>query len=166
MGQHDMLAQLAMILGGRAAEKIRFDEYSAGAENDLKRATDLTRRMVTRWGMSDRIGPVAFSNNEEHPFLGREMAHEHRIFSEKTAQIIDEEIANILRSASDRASELLQEHRDKLDTLSEALLEREVLDYDDIEKLIGPSVNLPKGSASGGTADAASTRAEQTGDKN
>ena len=139
IGQSDMLAQLAMTMGGRTAEKMRFDEYSAGAENDLKRATDLTRRMVTQWGMSERVGPVAFSNNEDEPFLGREMAHEHRTFSEKTAQIIDEEVAKILRSAADRAFQILTEHRDKLDTLADALLEREVLDAEDIQKLIGPS---------------------------
>ena len=142
MGQREMLAQLAMTLGGRTAEKMRFDEYSAGAESDLKSATDLTRRMVSRWGMSERIGPVAFSNQEDQPFLGREMAHEHRIFSEKTAQAIDEEIVKILRSAEDRASQVLTEHRDQLETMANALLKHEVLDYDDIEKLIGASVNV------------------------
>ena len=115
LGEHDMLAQLTMALGGRTAEKMQFDEYSAGAENDLKRATALARRMVTRWGMSDRLGPVAYSNNDEHPFLGREMAHEHRTFSEHTAQVIDEEIARILHDAADRAQQVLTDNRDKLD---------------------------------------------------
>ncbi|MCG8447987.1 MAG: ATP-dependent zinc metalloprotease FtsH [Pirellulales bacterium] len=164
MGQREMLAQLIMTLGGHTAEKIRFDEYSAGAENDLKRATDLTRRMVTRWGMSERLGPVAFSNNEEHPFLGREMAQEHRIFSEKTAQVIDEEIAKILHSAADQALQILTENRDKLDDLSAALLEHEVLDYDDIKKLFGPSVNSCEVAGSGMALDAASTRTEPTHD--
>jgi cell division protease FtsH len=88
--QSQMLAMLTMVLAGRTAEKMQFDQFSAGAENDLKRGTELARKMVTRWGMSERLGPVAYSNGEEHPFLGREMAHEHRTFSERTAQIIDE----------------------------------------------------------------------------
>jgi len=172
MGQREMLSQLAMTLGGRAAEKMRFDEYSAGAESDLKRATDLTRRMVTRWGMSERIGPVTFSNQEEQPFLGRELAHEHRIFSEKTAQVIDEEMAKILRSAADHASQILGEHRHELDLLAAALLDREILDYDDIAQLIGKPANAredtgnakrPIGGAppsSGTEINAASSRAE------
>lgn len=141
MGERDMLAQLAMALGGRTAEKMQFGEYSAGAENDLKRATALARKMVTRWGMSERIGPVAYNTHEEQPFLGREMAQEHRTFSEHTAQVIDEEIAKILHGASDRAEQVLAENRDKLKALAEALLEKEIVDQDDLTELIGPSVN-------------------------
>ncbi len=139
IGERDMLAQLTMALGGRTAEKMQFEEYSAGAENDLKRATALARKMVTRWGMSEKLGPVAYSNNEEHPFLGREMAHEHRTFSENTAQVIDEEIARILHDAADRAKQILTDNRDKLDTLALALLDKEIIDTDEIEALIGPS---------------------------
>lgn len=134
-----MIATLTMALAGRAAEKIQFDEFSAGAESDLNRATDLARRMVTRWGMSERLGPVAYSNGEEQPFLGREMAHEHRTFSERTAQIIDEEVAKILHSAADRANRLLTENASKLEALSLALLEREMIDNDEIEQILGPS---------------------------
>lgn len=137
--QSQMIATLTMALAGRAAEKIQFDEFSAGAESDLNRATDLARRMVTRWGMSERLGPVAYSNGEEQPFLGREMAHEHRMFSERTAQIIDEEVAKILHSAADRANHLLTENASKLAALSLALLEREMIDTDEIEQLLGPS---------------------------
>ena len=137
--QSQMIATLTMALAGRAAEKIKFDEFSAGAESDLKRATDLARRMVTRWGMSERLGPVAYSNGEEQPFLGREMAHEHRTFSEQTAQIIDEEVAKILHSADERANHLLAEHASKLEAISLALLEREMIDTAEIEELIGPS---------------------------
>lgn len=155
MGERDMLAQLAMALGGRTAEKMQFDEYSAGAENDLKRATALARNMVTRWGMSERLGPVAYHTNEEQPFLGREMAHEHRTFSEHTAQIIDEEIAKILHSASDRAEQVLTEHRDKLEAMAQALLEREILDFDELEELVGPSVNSKQDAGTGQGVDAA-----------
>ncbi|MDZ4657642.1 MAG: ATP-dependent zinc metalloprotease FtsH [Bythopirellula sp.] len=138
--QTQMQAMLTMILAGRTAEKLQFDQFSAGAENDLKRGTELARKMVTRWGMSERIGPVAYSNGEEHPFLGREMAHEQRTFSEQTAQIIDEETAKILHAAADRASRLITENRDKLEALAGALLEREALDSDDMTQLIGPAV--------------------------
>lgn len=141
LGQHDMLARLTMMLGGRTAEKIRFDEYSAGAENDLKEATALTRRMVTRWGMSERLGPVAYGHSEDQPFLGREIVQEHRNYSERTAQIIDEEVAKILHAAADRAQHTIVEHREKLETLTSALLDREVLDEDEIRELIGPSIH-------------------------
>lgn len=145
MSESDMYATLAMALGGRTAEKIVFDEYSAGAESDLKRATDLARKMVTLWGMSERLGPVAFHQSDENPFLGREMAQEHRQYSEHTAQVIDEEVAKILHSAADRAKRTLMERSDELTKLSEALLEHEILDQDEIENLIGPSVNGPVG---------------------
>jgi cell division protease FtsH len=138
--QSQMQAMLTMVLAGRTAEKMEFSQFSAGAENDLKRATELARKMVTRWGMSERIGPVAYSNGEEHPFLGREMAHEQRTFSERTAQVIDEEIAKILHTAADRAAELLTENKEKLEVLANALLEREALDSEDMAQLIGPAV--------------------------
>jgi cell division protease FtsH len=138
MTEKQMTAMLAMALGGRTAEKLEFDEFSAGAENDLKRATDLARRMVTKWGMSERLGPVNYSTSEEHPFLGREMAVEHRTFSERTAQVIDEEVAAILHAAAEHAQRILTDHREKLLTMSSALLEREVLDAEEIAALIGP----------------------------
>jgi len=162
MGQRDMVARLAMLLGGRTAEKMQFEQYSAGAENDLKDATTLARHMVTRWGMSERLGPVAYGHNDEQPFLGREMAQEHRTFSERTAQVIDEEVAKILHAAADRAGQILTEHCKKLDLLAVALLEREVLESDDIEQLIGPSIH-PLGDAGSGMAvDAASTPTSRT----
>jgi cell division protease FtsH len=147
LGQHDMVARLTMMLGGRTAEKLRFDEYSAGAENDLKEATALARRMVTRWGMSERLGPVAYGHSEDQPFLGREIVQEHRNYSERTAQIIDEEVAKILHAAADRAQRTIAEHRDKLDMLAAALLDREVLDEDEIRELIGPSIHHLKSPA-------------------
>jgi cell division protease FtsH len=157
IAQKELLARLAMMLGGRTAEKLEFDEYSAGAENDLKEATALARRMVTRWGMSERLGPVAYSNSEEHPFLGREIVQEHRNFSERTAQVIDEEVAKILHAAEDRARGILQEHRDKLGIVAEALLDREVLDTDELQELIGPPVRSEEKSA-GGISTAAASR--------
>ncbi|TWT74573.1 ATP-dependent zinc metalloprotease FtsH [Posidoniimonas polymericola] len=138
MPQSRMQATLAMALAGRAAEKIIYDEFSAGAESDLKRATSLARRMVTHWGMSERLGPVAYSTGEENPFLGREIVQDQRHFSEHTAQVIDEEVSKILHNAADRARSLLTENRDKLETLTNGLLEKEELDEDEITALIGP----------------------------
>ncbi|MAT70964.1 MAG: cell division protein FtsH [Planctomycetaceae bacterium] len=137
-------ARIIMGLGGRAAERKQFNECSTGAEQDLRMVTQIARRMVTRWGMSERLGPIALSNSEEHPFLGREIVQEERQFSEHTAQVIDEEVARILHACDQRAVDMLGEHGDKLDSLSNALLEREELDIDEITELIGPSVNKPR----------------------
>jgi len=138
VGESRLTSRLIFMLGGRAAEKLVFDEFSAGAESDLTQSTRLARKMVANWGMSERLGPVSFSRGEEQPFLGKEI-HESRDFSEHTAQLIDEEITKLLNSAYDRARSMLIEHRDKLDTMAEALLEKEMLDEKDIEALIGPS---------------------------
>jgi len=161
MGEHEMHARLAMLLGGRTAEKIQFDEYSAGASQDLKQATSLARQMVTQWGMSERLGPVSYSHSDEQPFLGREMAHEHRACSERTAQIIDEEVSRILQIASEKAEQILTEHHDKLDSLAAALLEHEIIDNSEIEQLIGPSTHHLKDSGGIPAVDAASTRNNQ-----
>ena len=132
--------RMAFLLGGRSAEKLVYEEFSAGAENDLERATVLARRMVTKWGMSKRLGPVSYKLSDEDPFLGREI-HQQRQFSEHTLQIIDEEVARILHSASDRALRILTENREKLDTLASALVEREEVSEAEITELIGPSVH-------------------------
>jgi len=137
MGESRLRSQLAMMLGGRAAEKLVFDEFSAGAEDDIKRASQIARRMVSAWGMSEKIGPVAFRDSEEHPFLGKEI-HEARKYSDQTAFIIDEEMQKILVTAQAQATQVLQDHRDSLDKISEALLEREILSRDEIVALIGP----------------------------
>jgi cell division protease FtsH len=140
IGEDELRARLIFVLGGRAAEKLIFDQYSAGAENDLTQVTKLARRMVTAWGMSERLGPVAYRTSEEHPFLGKEF-HEQREFSEHTARLIDEEVAGILHAAAAKATDILTTHRDKLDKLSKALVQQEVIDEKEIEALIGPSIN-------------------------
>ncbi len=137
IGETELHNRLVFILGGRAAEKLVFNEYSAGAENDLMQVTRLARKMVAHWGMSERLGPVSYRVGEEHPFLGREM-HEQREFSEHTAQLIDEEVARVVHIAAERANKLLIEHRASLDKLSAALEANEVLDEDEIEQLLGP----------------------------
>ncbi len=142
MGEKRLRAQLAMMLGGRAAEKLIFDEYSAGAEDDLKRASQIARRMVSAWGMSDRIGPVAFRDSEEHPFLGKEI-QETRKYSEQTAYLIDQEMQTILLSAQDQAMALLNDNRNDLDKITNALLEREIISREEIIELIGPKRTDP-----------------------
>lgn len=116
-----------------------FNEYSAGAEDDLKRATQTARRMVSRWGMSDVIGPVAFRDSEEHPFLGKEY-HDQREYSEETAREMDAEIQRFLHQADHKAQDMLSKHRDKLDVLTKALVDRESLSEDEMIQLIGEPV--------------------------
>jgi cell division protease FtsH len=137
IGETELKHRLVFMLGGRAAEKLVYNEYSAGAENDLTQCTKLARRMVAHWGMSDRLGPVAYRHAEEHPFLGREIV-EQREFSDYTARLIDEEIARILGAAQERASKMLAEHRDQLNTVAQTLEQKEVLDEFELEQLIGP----------------------------
>jgi cell division protease FtsH len=128
-------ARLAMLMGGRAADRLIYNQADAGAEQDLRQATRLARYMVTHWGMSDRLGPMSFRIGEEHVFLGKEI-QEPRDFSEGTAQIIDEEVQKLLREADDHAQQVLAQNRDKLDALVEALLQREELLKDEIEKVL------------------------------
>jgi cell division protease FtsH len=139
ISESELQNRLAFIMGGRAAEKLIYEEFSAGAENDLERATGLARRMVTKWGMSERIGPVSYKLSDDDPFLGREM-HEHRQFSEHTFQLIDNEVARILHDAFNRAFSILNENRDKLDALAKGLIDEEELNESQIVDLIGPSV--------------------------
>ena len=140
ISQRELEHQLIVLLGGRAAEKIVYDETCVGAENDLERATTIARRMVTHWGMSPKIGPVSYKTSDEDPFLGREI-HQQRQFSEHTQEMIDEEVARILLEADQKAEQLLQERREDLETLTRALLDREELNEIEITELIGASIH-------------------------
>jgi cell division protease FtsH len=140
MSESELHDHLTMLLGGREAERLIYRETTIGAENDLERATGLARRMVTQWGMSDRLGPVSYKLSDEDPFLGREM-HQQRQFSEHTMEVIDEEVTQLLHGAARRASELLTTHRDKLEAVTRDLLAHEELDEAHITRLIGPSVH-------------------------
>jgi cell division protease FtsH len=137
LSRSEFMARLVTVMGGRAADRLVFGELMAGAAGDLKQATRMARQMVTQFGMSDRLGPVAYRAGEDHVFLGKEL-HEARDFSDGTARLIDEEIQRILREAEERAYRLLADNRDKLDLLAHELVEREELDRDDVEKLLGP----------------------------
>jgi cell division protease FtsH len=135
MRKHYLLDRIAIMLGGRAAEKIKYDDVSTGAGDDLKKATQLARRMVCQWGMSEAIGPVVFKKGETHPFLGRELA-EDKDYSEHTAQVIDGEIKKITLGMEKRAHAMLQNHRDLLDALAGALLAHETLSREDIDEVL------------------------------
>jgi cell division protease FtsH len=139
MAEGELRDHLVVLLGGRAAERLIYNETTVGAENDLERATGVARRMVTHWGMSNRLGPVSYKMSDDDPFLGREI-HQQRQFSEHTMELIDEEVAGILHVASQRAADLLSQHRDELAVLTRSLLAQEELDEKEIAALIGPPV--------------------------
>jgi cell division protease FtsH len=134
-GQDYFLSRLVVMMGGRAADRLIYGQSYAGAESDLKQATRIARLMVTHWGMSNRLGPVAYRIGEEHVFLGKEI-QEPRDFSEGTAQLIDEEVRRLLQEADERALRHLEEHRHELDRLVEALLQREELSREEIDQLL------------------------------
>lgn len=146
MSEKELRDHLVVLLAGRAAEKLVYDEFTVGAENDLERATSMARRMVTQWGMSDRLGPVSYKMTDEDPFLGREM-HQSRQFSEHTMELIDGEVLRILRESAQAATDLLSRRRDDLQAITNELVRKEELDRVTLEALIGPSVHKPKSPA-------------------
>lgn len=138
-------ANLARAMGGRAAERLIFNQPYAGVESDLKQATKMARYMVTHWGMSDKLGPISFRVGEEHVFLGKEL-QEQRDFSDQTAYIIDQEVQKLLRAADDTAFRILEQNRDKLERLVEALLAKEELYKEEIAEVLGPRPAVAKAS--------------------
>ena len=128
-----LLARLAVALGGRAAEKLTFGEYSTGAQNDLKQVMDLAEKMVCQWGMSEKLGPLSFARGEEHPFLGLKLATE-KTFSDKTAWIIDQEIEKLVHTAQECAEQVLAENREVLEALAESLFDEETLDQERLKE--------------------------------
>jgi len=135
-----LMKALAVLMGGRAAEELALQHMTTGAGNDLERATDLARKMVTEWGMSDKLGPLTFGKKEEQIFLGREIAR-HKDYSEKTAVDIDEEVKSIVFDAYKKAKDLLTENRDLLEVFANTLLEKETLDGPEIDALINGAVS-------------------------
>lgn len=128
-------ANIAVFYGGRAAEMLIFNEFNTGASNDIQRATDIARKMVCDWGMSEIMGPVNFGKKEEEIFIGREIA-QHRDYSEQTAILIDQEVKKIINKGMQRAESILKENIDVLHKLAAALLEREILDAEEIDAII------------------------------
>lgn len=130
-----LVNRLSVVLGGRVAERLVFNDVSTGAQSDLKIVTELAEKMVCQWGMSDKIGPVTFSRGEEHPFLGMKLAQE-KSFSEEMAWQIDQEITVVIKDAEDRAMEILSSNRNLLEALATALLEEETLDSARIDGIL------------------------------
>ncbi|MDZ4712845.1 MAG: ATP-dependent zinc metalloprotease FtsH [bacterium] len=128
-------AMITYAMGGRAAEKMIFNEYTTGASNDIERATAMARRMVCEFGMSEKLGPIAYGQKQEEVFLGREI-NQHKDYSETTQILIDDEIKKIVQSGMDKAERLLIENSDKLHRMSDALLEREILDSSELDMIM------------------------------
>jgi len=127
--------QISMMLGGRAAEQITFSQFTTGASNDIKRATELARRMVVQWGMSGAMGPVSFSDGHEQVFLGRDLIQHHR-YSQKTAMKIDREVKGIISGCYERAMRLLTEFNPVLKRLAEELIERETVEGHEVREMV------------------------------
>jgi len=130
-----LLQMLVTLLGGRAAEEVVFQEYTTGAGNDLERCTDIAKKMVCSWGMSDKIGPITIGKEQGEIFLGKELVA-HDVFSEETSQLVDREIRDIVNNAYSQAITLLNEHRELMEIMAKELQERETLGTDEIFNLI------------------------------
>lgn len=128
-------AMITYALGGRAAEKLIFNRFTTGAGNDIEKSTNIARKMICEWGMSEILGPIAYGAKEEEIFLGREIT-KHKDYSEQTAQEIDAELKRIIMNGMERAEKILSENIDLLHKLSKELLEREILDADEIDKIM------------------------------
>ena len=130
-----LVNRITILLGGRTAEEIVLQQQTTGAGDDLEKATEMARKMVCEWGMSDRLGPLTFGKNEEHIFLGREVARA-KDYSEETALVIDSEIKRIVVECAGRAKQIIEENIEKLHALARALLERESLDSEEIARIL------------------------------
>lgn len=128
-------AMIAYAMGGRAAEKMVFNEYTTGASNDIERATSIARKMVCEYGMSEKLGPITYGNKQEEVFLGKEL-HEHKNYSETTQILIDDEIKKIVETGMQRAEKILKDNVDAMHKLAVVLLEREILDAEEIEMVL------------------------------
>jgi cell division protease FtsH len=131
----ELMADMAMTLGGRAAEELVFHEVTTGAANDLEKVTRSAKKMIMRWGMSEKLGPRVLGRDSDMPFLGREMGAEPD-YSDEVAKEIDDEIRRVIEEAHDKATRVLREHADELHRLAGILMERETIDKDQFERLL------------------------------
>jgi cell division protease FtsH len=167
VSKSELQDEITGLLGGRVAEKIVFDEITTGASNDLDRATDLARQMVTEYGMSDRLGPLKFGQRSGNPFLGRDLM-EDRNYSEDVARAIDEEVKSLIDQAYSRAKEVLEQHRELMDKMVEVLLERETIGRAEFlallrgEPLPAPTRPQPPTAPNAPTDEAESKRSPQS----
>jgi cell division protease FtsH len=130
-----LMSQMAMMLGGRAAEELVFHEVTTGAANDIERVTSISKQMIMRYGMSEKLGPRVLGRNHEMPFLGREMSAQAD-YSEEMAREIDDEVRRVIEEAHETALQVLREHMEELHTMSVILIERETIDKDQFERLL------------------------------
>jgi cell division protease FtsH len=155
-------SQIDSLFGGRIAEEMIFGPMAVttGASNDIERATDIARSMVTKWGLSDKLGPLSYSEDEGEVFLGRSVT-QHKNVSGATAKTIDEEIRRIIDESYARAEKILKDNEDKLHAMSDALMEYETIDVDQIDDVMkGKPVRKPKDwdkPSSGGSGSAAAS---------
>jgi cell division protease FtsH len=141
--------RLAILMGGRAAEELIFNELTTGAGNDIEQATKIARKMVCEWGMSDVLGPMTFGKKNEEIFLGREI-QSHQDYSEATARMIDEEVVRIVRKAQGKAQRVLKDNIEQLHNLSKALLEHETIDGDEVQVVMdGKQIKRSKNGSTG-----------------
>ena len=140
-----MREELVVLLGGRVAEALVLDDISTGASNDIERATKIARAMVTKYGMSDKLGPITYGTDDSNPFLGKEMGHISN-YSEQTASEIDEEIQSIISTAYEKTEKILQEHIDELHRLAGVLYEKEKIDGVEFQQVMDGNL-LPSGAA-------------------
>jgi cell division protease FtsH len=145
MTRGDLYSQLAVLLGGRTAEEIALGEISTGAQNDLQRATDIARAMVTEFGMSDELGAINYDGNKRAKFLDIPMPQERGMYGEETAQKIDSEIKRILTDAHNKAREILTSYRGKLESVTRRLLDVEVMEGEELRRLLGMEAQPPMG---------------------
>jgi cell division protease FtsH len=141
--RQEFLDDMAMMLGGYVTEKEIFGDMTTGASNDLQKATAVARDLVTQYGMSDALGPRTYGQRDDMPFLGRSL-HENRDYSEKIAEQIDYEIAKLLDTAQKTASRLIKENRDKMEKVVKVLLEKETIEKEEFEALVGPAIKAAK----------------------
>jgi cell division protease FtsH len=145
-------SQISSLFGGRLAEEMIFgtDHVTTGASNDIKRATEIARSMVTKWGLSERLGPLSYGEDEEEVFLGRSVT-QHKNVSDETAHVIDEEIRNIIDRNYDRARSILDTNADKLHAMAQALIKYETIDSEQIQDIMqGRDPRPPEGWNDGG----------------
>ena len=150
-----LISSICSLFGGRIAEELTlgFDGVTTGASNDIERATSLARNMVTRWGLSEKLGPLQYDTDSEEPFLGRSAGQAQTVYSPETAQRIDEEVRNIIDTCYEKARQILVDNRDKLDTMTQALMKYETIDRHQIDDIMeGRTPRPPKGWDDSGSA--------------
>jgi len=148
--RQEILNNIAILMGGRIAEQVFLDQMTTGAGNDIERATEMSRKMVTEWGMSDKLGPLTYGEKDEEVFLGREVT-QHKNISETTIQEIDAEVRSIIETQYKRARQMIEDNRDTLERMAQALLQWETLDANQINDIMnGEDPRPPKGPEGGG----------------